>query len=418
MAENDNKSVRVMKSEISTLTPLEKEVIGSSVRGNGNLPDKMEGEEYDKLLQEVNQERETVANNKKEGTKITVKGSHGKVLNLIPSDDPVKNRIVETLKDCLVFHNAKSVDDVLDKTKDFYEMKVWNRLNKNLWEIAYRKNNTDIRLNISSSGDLSKIKVVEHERRYYGQSDIDESVGDFDLKALDDIELSKVDVSLDEIKSYLDTQMQELADAKAKLVKVLDSARADLGDTILIQPTTVKLAGIDTTVKAIFLAPDSKGGGEFRLAGEDYAVLAVGEGKHTEFNIEKILEDTKSIAAITAAVKETLNHRPRIKTRQDLPESDIRSAEYAAKQAVHERIVIPSARSFTQQQLDALEHYRAMFTTDTSTGELFTRLYEDVIKDQDVARKPEKWQTDTLKELNDFAEGITSEQSQGLKRSY
>ena len=42
-----------MKSEISTLTPLEKEVIGSIVRGHSNLPDKMEGEEYDKLLQEV-----------------------------------------------------------------------------------------------------------------------------------------------------------------------------------------------------------------------------------------------------------------------------------------------------------------------------------------------------------------------------
>ena len=119
-----------------------------------------------------------------EAVKITVKGSHGKVLNLIPSDDPVKNRIVETLKDRLVFHDAKSVDDVLDKTKDSYEMKVWNRLNKDLWEIAYRKNNTDIELNINPSDDNSKIKVVEHERRYYGQSDIDEPVGDFDLKEM------------------------------------------------------------------------------------------------------------------------------------------------------------------------------------------------------------------------------------------
>lgn len=132
----------------------------------------------------MNQERETAANKKKEDAKITVKGSHGKVLNLIPSDDPVKNRIVETLKDRLVFHDAKSVDDVLDNTKDSYEMKVWNRLNKELWEIAYRKNNSDISLNISPSDDLSKIKVIEHERRYYGQSDIDEPVGDFDLKDL------------------------------------------------------------------------------------------------------------------------------------------------------------------------------------------------------------------------------------------
>ena len=476
MAENDNKSIRLMKSEISTLTPLEKEVIGSIVRGHSNLPDKMEGEEYDKLLQEVlytitigtdnrpggvegeyhlqfkldimnvtfceqeeiakefggtmrvsadgqewadfyheadavkfaekvihmNQERETAANKKKEGTKITVKGSHGKVLNLIPSDDPVKNRIVETLKDCLVFHDAKSVDDVLDKTKDSYEMKVWNRLNKDLWEIAYRKNNTDIRLNISSSGDLSKIKVVEHERRYYGQSDIDKSVGDFDLKALDDIELSKVNVSLDEIKSYLDTQMQELADAKAKLVKVLDSSIVDLGDTIFIKPTTVKVSGIKTPAKAVFLAPDGKGGGEFRLAGEGYSVLATGKDGHTEFDVSKILDDVSSVNGLMKAVHDV----------------HVAHLEGLAKHAIHDRITNAWQRFFTPDQLKILNRYHQVSASDKPAGEIFKELLQEVSQEPDIARKPEKWITDTAKELNDLAEGITSEQSQGLKQSY
>lgn len=181
------------KPDIMNVTFCEQEKVAKEFGGTMRVTDGQEWADFyheadavkfaEKVIH-MNQERETAANKKKEGTKITVKGSHGKVLNLIPSDDPVKNRIVETLKDCLVFHDAKTVDDALEKTNDSYEMMVWNRLNKNLWEIAYRKNNTDIRLRISPSDDLSKIKVVEYERRYYGQSDIDESVGDFDLKDL------------------------------------------------------------------------------------------------------------------------------------------------------------------------------------------------------------------------------------------
>lgn len=105
-----------------------------------------------------------------------------------------------------------------------------------------------------------------------------------------------------------------------------------------------------------------------------------------------------------------------IHIRKDIPESEIRSAEYAAKTAVHDRIVTPSARRFTSEQIDVLEHYRSMFTTDTDTKELFTRLYDFVIKDADVARKPEKWQTDTLRELNDLAEGIIRDEARGLHK--
>ena len=212
-----------------------------------------------------------------EAAKITVKGSHGKVLNLIPSDDPVKNRIVETLKDRLVFHDAKSVDDVLDKTKDSYEMKVWNRLNKDLWEIAYRKNNTDIELNINPSDDNSKIKVVEHERRYYGQSDIDEPVGDFDLKEM---------------------------------------------------PQVI---------------------------------------------------------------------------------SDLRDE---AKQAIHDRITNSWQKSFTSDQVEALNRYQQVAGSNTRASEMFKELLSEVAQDSEVARLPKQWISDTSDELDDLAECITREQGQ------
>lgn len=394
-------------------------------------------------------------------SKVTVIGSHGKVLNLIPSDDSVKNRIVETLKDRLVFHDAKSVDDVLDKINGSYEMKVWNRLNKELWEIAYRKNNTDISLKISPSDDLNKIKVIEHERRYYGQSDIDKPVGDFDLKELldqqketallesyrsaglggngtqfwpdkgalgiyqafafknnnilvfkdaDDSEgtfltaLSHEEQQrlIDAIGSFLDKHIasKELADAKARLVKVLESARADFGDTILIQPTTVSLAGIDTTIKAIFLAPDGKGGGEFRLAGEDYAVLAVGNGGHTEFGIDKILDNEDSVNALANAVHE----------------AHVTQLKQGAKQAIHDRITNSWQRFFTSDQVNALNRYHQVVTPDIPAHQEFRYLLDEVAQESDVARKPEKWVNDTARELDGLAEGITRESGQGLKR--
>jgi len=212
-----------------------------------------------------------------EAVKITVKGSHGKVLNLIPSDDPVKNRIVETLKNRLIFHNAKSVDDVLDKTKDSYEMKVWNRLNKDLWEIAYRKNNTDIKLNINPSDDNSNIKVVEHERRYYGLSDIDEPVGDFDLKEMPQV---------------------------------------------------------------IF---------------------------------------------------------------------DLRDK---AKQAIHDRITNSWQKSFTSDQVEALNRYQQAAGSNTQASEMFKELLSEVAQDSAVARLPKQWISDTSDELDDLAEDITREQGQ------
>lgn len=399
-------------------------------------------------------------------SKVTVIGSHGKVLNLIPSDDSVKNRIVETLKDRLVFHDAKSVDDVLDKINGSYEMKVWNRLNKELWEIAYRKNNTDISLKISPSDDLNKIKVIEHERRYYGQSDIDKPVGDFDLKELLDqqketallesyrstglggngtqfwpdkgalgiyqafafkdnsillfkdadsegIRLSTLPRDerqriMDTIASLRDRHLAsqeshhvavDFTESREHLMSVLDSAREDIGDVILIKPTPVKLAG-SAFAKAtgVYLAPDGNGGGEFRLAGEDYAVLAVGNGGHTEFGIDKILDNEDSVNALANAVHE----------------AHVTHLKQGAKQAIHDRIVTPSARRFTSEQVEILKRYPEV--TKAPAGEAYLDLLMEVSQEPDVARKPEKWRWDTALELRDLAEGITREQGQELRR--
>lgn len=190
----------------------------------------------------------------------------------------------------------------------------------------------------------------------------------------------------------------DLHDAKEHLMNVLDSARADLGDTILIQPTTVRLAGIDTTVGAVFLAPDGKGGGEFRLSGEDNAVLAIGKGKFDEFDATKILEDTKSITALSAAVQEA--HTTHL--------------EQDAKQSIHDRIIHPYAHFFSPEQVEILNRYHQVAVPDKPAGEVFRELLDEVAQNPDVARKPEKWKTDTLKELNGIAEGIIREESRGI----
>ena len=121
-----------------------------------------------------------------------------------------------------------------------------------------------------------------------------------DLQKVDDILESK-DYTLSLKRNEgLDPELRE---AKGYLMDVLDSARAEIGDTIMIQPTTVTLAGLDSTVNAVFLAPDGNGSGEYRLSGDD-GVLAVETNGHTEFSVGKILEDYSSVYALSIAVRE------------------------------------------------------------------------------------------------------------------
>ena len=95
-------------------------------------------------------------------------------------------------------------------------------------------------------------------------------------------------------------------------------------------------------------------------------------------------------------------------------QNDLQTAEVKARLAIRERIINSWQRTFSQNQRFDLGYYAGLFS-DAIPSELFRHLYEEVIKDPDVARKPAKWQSDTLKELNDLSEGITREQGQGLK---
>ena len=86
------------------------------------------------------------------------------------------------------------------------------------------------------------------------------------------------------------------------------------------------------------------------------------------------------------------------------------------KQAIHDRIVTPSARSFTPDQVKNLNRYHEVVSPNTPAGEVFRDLLQEVAQDPDVASKPEKWVADTAKELDDLAEGITRGQDRGLHK--
>ena len=238
--------------------------------------------------------------------------------------------------------------------------------------------NGGIELGEMTTGDLQQLNNILDEKKY-----------SFSKKTVPEKAL-KPDIN----------QEQELGEAKENLMNTLDSAKKDMGDTILIQPTNVRLAGIDTTVKAVFLAPDGKDGGEFRLAGEDYAVLAVGNGNHEEFDITKILDNVSSVNALTKAVHD----------------AHVIDLEQKSMQAIRDRIVTPSARRFTPDQVETLNRYHQVAAPDKPAGEVFKELLHEVAQDPDVVRKPEKWVTDTAKELNDLAKGITRDQDLGLRR--
>lgn len=131
-----------------------------------------------------------------------------------------------------------------------------------------------------------------------------------------------------------------------------------------------------------------------------------------EMNVEYL----KHLNKMLDEKKYTLEQKNRIELRTDISPKDLHDARHAAMRAVHDRIITPSARFFTSDQVGILKHYRSMFSTDTDTKEVFACIHEYVCRQEDVACKPEKWVSDTLRELNDLAEGITREQSQGLRR--
>lgn len=95
---------------------------------------------------------------------------------------------------------------------------------------------------------------------------------------------------------------------------------------------------------------------------------------------------------------------------------ELSDAKEGAKQAIHDRITNSWQRSFTSDQVEILNRYHQVAAPDKPAGEVFRELLDEVSQEPDVARKPVKWVTDTAKELDGLAEGITREQGQGLKR--
>lgn len=89
--------------------------------------------------------------------------------------------------------------------------------------------------------------------------------------------------------------------------------------------------------------------------------------------------------------------------------------ESDAKQAIHDRIVTPSARRFTPEQIQTMNRYSSMFAKESSAEETFKRLFDSVSQEKDVLGKPEKWKSATLSELSDIAHGKTFERQQELK---
>ena len=190
-------------------------------------------------------------------------------------------------------------------------------------------------------------------------------------------------------------QQKELGEAKAKLFATILEAQKDLGDEISIAPTEITENGSKNVITEIL--PDFESpfddqniiGGVSHLKDEDCV-----------HNLALCLENVNDAEALGKAVHE----------------AHVKHLEQGAKQTIHDRIVTPSARSFTPNQVDALNRYQQIATPETPVREVFARLLHEVSQEPDVAQKSEKWIIDTAKELDEVAKGNTREDNQQLKR--
>ena len=190
-------------------------------------------------------------------------------------------------------------------------------------------------------------------------------------------------------------QQKELGEAKAKLFATILEAQKDLGDEISIAPTEITENGSKNVITEIL--PD------FESPFEDQNIIGgVSHLKDEDcvHNLALCLENVNDAEALGKAVHE----------------AHVKHLEQGAKQTIHDRIVTPSARSFTPNQVDALNRYQQIATPETPAREVFTRLLHEVSQEPDVAQKSEKWIIDTAKELDEVAKGNTREDNQQLKR--
>ncbi len=75
----------------------------------------------------------------------------------------------------------------------------------------------------------------------------------------------------------------------------------------------------------------------------------------------------------------------------------------SAKQAIRDRIVMPYARSFTPEQVGILRECCKTFNLPAEN--LFSLLLEEVSKETEIIGKPDKWISETGKELEKIASG-------------
>lgn len=76
-----------------------------------------------------------------------------------------------------------------------------------------------------------------------------------------------------------------------------------------------------------------------------------------------------------------------------------------------ERVVKPGMRSFPE---DAKQRIRDFVSLSSSSAESLDKIKERIAADEDVQRKPTKWFTDAVRELDEIAQGITRDQSRGM----
>lgn len=90
--------------------------------------------------------------------------------------------------------------------------------------------------------------------------------------------------------------------------------------------------------------------------------------------------------------------------------------EYKALSSIRDRIIHSWQRAFTAEQVDALRRYHQTVAPGTPAKEVFSRLLHEVSQYKDIAGVPNKWVSDTAKELNGLAEGKVRFESLQLKR--
>ena len=180
-------------------------------------------------------------------------------------------------------------------------------------------------------------------------------------------------------------KLQELSEAKTTLKNLIRETRTNLGEDFDFPEVELVSPHNERERLKICLYCDN----EFL---DDY-----GRGGKAEDFINN-LTSAGDVKSLISAIQEGYEHR----------------LKNMAKHAIILRIVQPTARSFTPAQVEVLNRYHQVAAPDKPAGEVFKELLQEVSQEPDVIRKPEKWITDTAKELNDLAEGITRDQSRGM----